>query len=365
MNNLEHEEFTKNLSEQSQVKQGNSKRTLSKSARLSVLILVVLLSGFAYLTSHRHAQKQNSTPNTKNADNPYTLQENLSVIERMQREAQAALHHAKKERHDVKKESQSSQPMDAELVTRMNAPTTFVNVSHPLVNKSRKNPELATPMLAGSDSNSTFLNAKNGIELVNAVALPHPDYTVGAGEFLSATMETAENSELPGIVRAVVARDVYAMTGNRVLIPKGAMLVGQYASGNLAPSQTRLLISWTRVQLPNCIVVTLNSPSADDLGRGGLGADAMDRHFTERFSLGLLYSILGTTTATLGVNPSDEYNSRALYRMNMVNSLEQSAHDSLQQNRSIQNTLHKYQGAAIKVTVARDLDFYTVLRNKR
>ncbi|MGC1183143.1 TrbI/VirB10 family protein [Legionella sp.] len=358
-------DFSKKLSEQSQVKSTNTKRRLSKTARLSVLILVVVLSGFAYLTSHRHSQKQNSALNTKNTENPYTLQENLSVIERMQREAQASRHVEGQKIAVLKEESKTSESMDAELVTRMNAPTTFVNVSHPLVNKSRKNPELATPMLAGQDSNSAFLNAKNGVELVNAVSLPHPDYTVGAGEFVPATMETAENSELPGIVRARVSHDVYAITGNRVLIPKGAMLVGQYASGNFAPSQTRLLISWTRVQLPNGIVVTLNSPSADDLGRGGLGADAVDRHFTERFSLGLLYSILGTATATFGVSPSDEYNSMAQYRMNVANSLEQSAHDSLQQNRSIQNTLHKYQGAAIKVTVARDLDFYNVLRNKR
>lgn len=54
MSNLEHEEFTRKLSEQSQVKQNNSKRTLRKSARLSILILVVLLCGFAYLTSHSH-----------------------------------------------------------------------------------------------------------------------------------------------------------------------------------------------------------------------------------------------------------------------------------------------------------------------
>ncbi|WP_058535361.1 TrbI/VirB10 family protein [Legionella saoudiensis] len=362
MSNQTNEDFAKNLSEQSQVKQTQSKRRLSKTARLSVMVLVLVLSGFAYLTSQRHAHKQSLAPNTKNTENPYTLQENLSVIERMQREAQAQ---RQQKVTMLKKEPKESSALDAELVTRMNAPTTFVNVSHPLVNKARKNPELATPMLAGQDSNSAFLNAKNGIELVNAVSLPHPDYTIGAGEFISATMETAENSELPGIVRARVSHDVYAITGNRVLIPKGAMLVGQYASGNLAPSQTRFLISWTRVQLPNGIVVTLNSPSADDLGRGGLGADAVDRHFTERFSLGLVYSILGTATATLGVSPGDEYNSRAQYRMNVANSLEQSAHDSLQQNRNIQNTLNKYQGAAIKVTVARDLDFYSVLRNKR
>jgi type IV secretion system protein VirB10 len=373
MSNLKNEDIANDLAKKSQVNESANKRVMSKTARISVLLVIILMIGFAYLTSKGHSRNKETAQPSKNPDNPYTLQENLSVIERMQREA------AEKKVHvanytstpdgqkignpkTFRTGSTPKQEIDPELATRMNAPTTFINVNNPAMNKVRKNPELAAPLIAGNDSNSAFLNAKNSVEMVNAVALPHPEYTVAAGEFIAATMETAESSELPGIVRAVVARNVYGITGDRILIPKGARLFGQYSSGNTAPAQTRFLISWTRVQLPNGVVVTLNSPSADGLGRGGLGADAVDRHFTERFSTGFLFSILGTTTATLGVNPMDEYNSLSQYRMNVANSMEQSARDSLQQNRNIQNTLYKNQGAEIQVTVARDLDFYQVAR---
>lgn len=376
MSNQKNEDLAKSLANQSQVKDSENKRVISKTARITVLLVISSMIGFAYFTSKGRARHQEAVQAAKNSDNPYVLQDNLSVIERMQKEAATPKNHVPNYTSTpdgqkignpkaVRTGPKARSKMDAELATRMNAPTTFINVASPTINKARKNPELATPLMAGTDGNAAFLNAKNGVELVTAVALPHPDYTVGAGEFIPATMETAENSELPGIVRALTARDVYSITGDRILIPKGSRLFGQYSSGNTAPAQTRLLISWTRVQLPNGIVVTLNSPSADDLGRGGLGADSIDRHFSERFSTGLLYSVLGATTATLGVNPMDEYNSLSQYRMNVANSLEQSARDSLQQNRNIQNTLHKSQGAAIKVTVARDLDFYSVLRNRK
>lgn len=370
MSLLNNEELATDLAKKSQVNESANTRVMSKKARLTVLLVILFMIGFAYLTAKGHARHKETGQAAKSADNPYTLQENLSVIERMQREAaeQRMQRAAPNSQNTEMLQMLHAEPMpkpdiDAELATRMNAPTTFINVNNPSMNKIRKNPELATPLIAGNDSNSAFLNAKNGVELVNAVVLPHPEYTVAAGEFIPATMETAENSELPGIVRALVARNVYGITGNRILIPKGARLFGQYSSGNTAPTQTRFLISWTRVQLPNGIVVTLNSPSADSLGRGGLGADSVDRHFGERFSTGFLFSILGTTTATLGVNPRDEYNSLSQYRMNAANSMEQSARDSLQQNRTIPNTLHKNQGAEIEVTVARDLDFYNVARS--
>lgn len=362
---------TDELAAQSQVSESASRRVASKSMKLIVIGIIVVMTGFAYLSSKAHSRHKENAQSSS-AVNPYALQENLNALERMQQEA--AL---KKEAHNytstpggVKIDNPNtfrSRPpkrndIDPELAARMNAPTTFINIDPPLTSQNRKNPEVGVSMMAGKDANSAFLNTKNSIESVNAIALPHPDFTLSAGEFIPATLETAINSDLPGMVRALTARDVYALTGNRVLIPKGARLIGQYSSGNIAGAQTRVLISWTRVQLPNGIVVTLNSPSADSLGRGGQGADAIDRHFMERFSTGLLYSVLGAASATVGVNSTDEYNSASQFRMAIANNLEQSAQHSLQQSQTIQSTLHIDQGAAINVFVARDLNFFNVAR---
>jgi type IV secretion system protein VirB10 len=371
MNDNHEESSTEGYTSLSKVAALSNLRIVNKKvARITVFIILMMMV-VLYLTTKGHVHKKTVEPSNTNP-NMYTLQENLNALERMQKEAleQQKAHvpnytattdglkigHPKAIRHHPKHDE-----MDAELITRMNAPTTFINVDEPS-NHGHKNPELA-PMMAGTDANSTFLNAKNSIDRVDAVALPHPEHTLSAGEFIPATLETAVNSELPGMVRALTARDVYALTGNRVLIPKGSRLIGQYSSGNVGDAQTRVLISWTRVQLPNGVVVTLNSPSADSLGRAGQGADSIDRHFIERFSAGFLFSVLGATTATLGVNQSEEFNSASAYRMGLANSFQDSARESLQQTKRIQPTLHIDQGAAINVFVARDLNFFNVARS--
>ena len=345
------------LSSLSKVTSSKNKRVMSKAATIAIVFVVLMLFFTLYAVTHRHHQKKQADISTNNIPNTHTLQENLSALERMQQEALA---------HQQKPEAAVIpvlHEIDPEIVTRMNAPTTFINVDEPATNQGHKNPELAAiPMIAGNDANSTFLNTKNIIESVNAIALPHPDFTLSAGEFIPATLETAVNSDLPGMVRALTSRDVYALTGNRILIPKGSRLIGQYSSGHIGDVQTRLLVSWTRVQLPNGVVVTLNSPSADSLGRGGQGADSIDSHFVEKFSSGFLFSVLGATTATLGVNQAEDFNSATAYRMGVANSFQESARDSLTQTRRIQPTLHLDQGANINGFVARDLSFFNVVR---
>ena len=41
-------------------------------------------------------------------------------------------------------------------------------------------------------------------------------------------LETAIQSDLPGMVRAITSEDVYSFDGRRVLIRKGTMLTGEY-----------------------------------------------------------------------------------------------------------------------------------------
>ena len=365
------------LSKHSKVNDTANKRVINKTTRYTVLLVIIVMMGFAYLTSKAHSRHKESVQVASNSANTLTLQENLTALERMQQEAAAKKEHIPNYTSTpdglkignpkaFRNAPSPRQEIDSELATRMNAPTTFINVDEPSVNQGHKNPELASaPIIAAHGSNGEFLNAKNSIDSVEAVALPHPDYTISAGEYIPATLEVAMDSELPGMVRAITSHDVYALTGNRNLIPKGSRLIGQYLTGNLVQTQSRFLISWTRVQLPNGIVVTLNSPSTDSLGRSGSQADLIDRHLLERFSSGILFSVLGATTATVGVNPTDEFNSASQYRMSVANSLQESARDSLQRNRDIQPTLNQYQGAEIKVFVARDLSFFNVARNMR
>ena len=116
--------------------------------------------------------------------------------------------------------------------------------------------------------------------------------------------------------------------------------------------------------MPNGVIVSLNSPSTDGIGRSGLVADYINNHFFERFGTGALLSVLGAYTATGGVNGQDEYNSMSQYRMNIAGSFQRASNQTLQQDMQIAPNLQKYQGAEIRVFVAHDLDFYQVTSKK-
>jgi type IV secretion system protein VirB10 len=253
-----------------------------------------------------------------------------------------------------------SHSLTKETAARMNAPSTFFSISS---GKGRTGTGVETSQsktLIGHDVNSEFLNQQNDIASVFAKTLPHPSWTVPAGEMISATLETAINSELAGMARAIVTRDIYALSGNKLLIPKGSTLVGQFNAA-VSQGQSRIFVVWNRVQMTNGVIVTLNSPSSDPIGRTGQAADYIDRHFFERFGSGALLSVLGAYTSSGGVNGQDEVNnSLSQYRMNVAGGFQQAANQTLQQDMQTKPLLQVNQGAAINVFVAHDLDFYRI-----
>lgn len=159
------------------------------------------------------------------------------------------------------------------------------------------------------------------------------------------------------MVRAITTRDVYALSGQKLLIPKGSTLVGQFNTG-VTQGQNRIFVVWNRVQLSNGIIVTMNSPSIDAIGRSGLNADYIDHHFFARFGTSALLSVLGAYSAMNGVSNEEQYNSKSQYRMGIANNFQQASNQNLQQDMLIRPTLHLNQGTTINVFVAHDLDFY-------
>ena len=72
----------------------------------------------------------------------------------------------------------------------------------------------------------------------NSKKKPRSPYEVKAGSYIPAALITGINSDLPGSVNAQVTENVYdTVTGNYLLIPQGAKLVGEYNS-NLTFGQT-------------------------------------------------------------------------------------------------------------------------------
>ena len=346
-----------NMHKRTQVSTRAKSFFLTEKPMLVVVVVVCLLVALVSFIPKNN--KKNDLALEEKQDVHAGLSQNMAVIrdlkEAAERRRLAML--GNKTREVISdRATPSAHAVSQETLARMNAPSTFFTANADAHALDKAQDERT---LKGHDANSTFLNDQDAIASVSAKQLPHPNLTVPAGEMIPATLETAINSELAGMARAITMRDVYALSGNRLLIPKGSTLVGQFNT-NVSQGQGRIFVVWNRVQLASGVVVTLNSPSADAIGRSGQGADYIDRHFFERFGSGVLLSVLGGYAAIGGVSGQDEYNSVAQYRMNIAGNLQQAGAQTVQRDMQIAPTLQVNQGAQINVFVARDLDFYNV-----
>jgi type IV secretion system protein VirB10 len=104
-------------------------------------------------------------------------------------------------------------------------------------------------------------------------------YALTAGSFISAALITGLRSDLPGPVVAQVTEDVYGgPAGSRLLVPSGSRILGAYDS-KVAFGQGRLLISWSRLILPDGRAIELGGePAVDAGGFAGL-QDGVDAHW--------------------------------------------------------------------------------------
>jgi len=122
--------------------------------------------------------------------------------------------------------------------------------------------------------------AKTSSAQISATYIGRLDSTIAQGKIIHAVMETAINSDLPGTLRAIVSRDVYAEAGKSVLIPKGSRVIGTY-SVELKPGQSRVNVAWDRLIRPDGIDLALASPGTDSLGRAGVGGFVDDKILTK------------------------------------------------------------------------------------
>ncbi|MDF1654365.1 MAG: TrbI/VirB10 family protein [Coxiellaceae bacterium] len=243
---------------------------------------------------------------------------------------------------------------------RQNAPTSmYTNADAKAADNQTQLPS-QHKAFSGADINSRFANAHAATGIVVASRIDHPQYTIASGEFIHAVLETAINSDLPGMVRAVVSTPAYSYADEHVLVSAGSRLVGQYTSA-IVRGQKRVMVIWNRLIRPDGISVQLNSPGTDALGRAGETANAVDTHFMARFGQATLLSLLGAGAASIGVANTDRYNSVAQYRSAISVSMQQAAKRSLQGSLSIKPTIRVYQGSKINVFVAHDLSLYDVL----
>ena len=152
--------------------------------------------------------------------------------------------------------------------------------------------------VSGTDPNLGFANrAARATKAVTAKAgnMGNLNVIIGQGKLIHAVLETAVNTQLPGAVRAIVSRDIYAESGKNILIPKGSRLIGTYNT-NLLQGQDRVYIIWSRVMRPDGVDIFVNSPGTDSLGRAGVEG-YVDNRFQQIFTGAIMTSILSLGVA--------------------------------------------------------------------
>lgn len=195
--------------------------------------------------------------------------------------------------------------------------------------------------------------ASGGIYNAHALQTPASPYQVMAGSIIAASLITGLNSDLPGMVVAQVTENVFdTATGRTLLIPQGSRLIGSYDSV-VAFGQSRALLVWQRIILPDGSSVQIDNWQATDAaGYAGL-SDKVDYH-TWRLLKGVaLSTLLGVgTELTIGNDESDLV--QAL-RESTQQSASQAGQQIVSKNLNIQPTITVRPGWPLRVIVHRDL----------
>lgn len=188
--------------------------------------------------------------------------------------------------------TQDVNPVSTNLPQLPGAPNAFSAILPPNLSSFQGGPQ-------GGDQNrqadkQDFLNNQpvdaNYLEtrLVNPVS----PFELKQGTVIPSIMISGLNSDLPGRMIGQVSQDVYdSATGEHLLIPQGARLFGRYDS-SVAFGQSRILVAWTRIILPNGQAIDiLGMPGSDRLGIGGFN-DKVNRHYVRLYGNAVLLSLI-------------------------------------------------------------------------
>ena len=120
------------------------------------------------------------------------------------------------------------------------------------------------------------------------------------GSFLEAALVTQLSGDFPGPVLAVVSVPFYSADRQRILVPRGARVIGT-AQAVANQDQSRLAVSFHRLILPDGRWVSLDFHGLNQAGEGAL-KDQVNRHYFSMFAAVGAVGVLSGLTAARG-NP--------------------------------------------------------------
>jgi len=188
------------------------------------------------------------------------------------------------------------------------------------------------------------------LSATRAQLLPTQRLLLPKGAFIDCTLETAMDSTLPGMTTCITATDTFGADGSVVLLERGTKLIGE-TRGEVRQGEARVFVVWTEARTPSGVVVQLDSPGTDALGRSGLEGK-VNRHFWQRFGAAALVSTIGGV-----VQSQVQSSSRSGTVVLDPTASEDVLTEILRSTVGIPPTIRVRNGARIQVLVARDVDF--------
>ena len=178
------------------------------------------------------------------------------------------------------------------------------------------------------------------------------------GTLLDCVLNTAINSSIPGMVSCTLTRNVYSDNGKVLLLERGSTVTGEFG-GRVKTGQTRIYVLWNRIKTPKGVVVNLDSPGSDALGRSGVDGE-VDKHWGERIGNAFLLSLIQDAIGFAATRGSNQNGSQQMYFQNTQQTGDNMATTILKESLQIPPTITKKQGERVAIFVARDLDFSAV-----
>jgi len=251
-------------------------------------------------------------------------------------------------------QQRASQETEAARTSKLFASTTAAAASPHVASQ-----ETATKTAPSSDETFTQNGQDSKLLFANAPVdrrTTAPDRISQIVGVIPAALITGIRSDLPGQITAQVTESIFdSPTGRIKLVPQGARLIGVYDS-QVAFGQSRVLLVWTRLIMPNGRSIVLERQQGADIGGYSGLEDEVDNHWTELVKAALLSTLLGVG-AELGSGADTGSNTNILQalRLGAANSLNQTGQQVVRRNLNIQPTLTVRPGFAVRVMVNRDL----------
>lgn len=224
---------------------------------------------------------------------------------------------------------------------------------------------------------SAFVDRQQA-EQTDANYLPHTrtepiaEFEIKAGTILPATLISGVNSDLPGQLLAQVSHNVLdTATGEYVLIPQGAKLIGRYDS-DVSYGQSRALIVWNRIIYPDGSSLSLQGMQGHDTeGYSGF-SDQVNNHYVRIFGSAILMSFVsGAITISSDTDPYSEFRSnRDVLNESMGREIGRVATELVRRNLRIAPTIEVRPGYRFAVVANKDIvlapyePMQTLLRNR-